>query len=97
MINIQDSGSIFYNLALWQWMEDIAYAAVSGTEDSPCLKCRHFTRSHLSLLLTCRAFPDGIPGEIIFGIIPHVDRYPGDHGISFEPVPHEFPDLDQPP
>jgi hypothetical protein len=73
------------HLALWPWMEDIAFKAISGDEDTLCLKCRHFHRSYVSTLLTCKAFPDGIPDEILFGIILHDCPYPGDNGVLFEP------------
>lgn len=32
----------------------------------------------------CRAFPDGIPHDILCGNNPHLDPYPGDSGIHFE-------------
>lgn len=46
-----------------------------------CLKCRHF-----DLNLTCKAFPDGIPEEIMTGQHDHRNPYPGDQGIRYEPV-----------
>lgn len=33
--------------------------------------------------LKCRAFPDGIPKEILFGDFLHVKPYKGDHGVQF--------------
>lgn len=33
----------------------------------------------------CRAFPDGIPYEIVAGIVTHAVPYPDDNGIQFEP------------
>lgn len=32
----------------------------------------------------CRAFPDGIPGEIWYGGVDHRNSYPGDKGIHYE-------------
>jgi hypothetical protein len=34
----------------------------------------------------CRAFPTGIPDEIISGDNDHKKSYPGDHGIKFEQI-----------
>lgn len=31
----------------------------------------------------CRAFPDGIPKEILFGDVLHTRPYAGDHGVQF--------------
>ena len=34
--------------------------------------------------MTCDAFPDGIPKEILDGTVSHMKPYPGDHGIQYE-------------
>ena len=34
----------------------------------------------------CRAFPGGIPAQIIFGCKNHRKPFPGDFGIMFEPM-----------
>ncbi len=49
-----------------------------------CISCRHYTG-----VLTCEAFPDGIPSEIVTCDFIHTEPYPGDHGIQFEPVDRE--------
>ncbi len=49
--------------------------------ESPCFPCRNYLREH-----TCKAFPDGIPREILDGANDHHQPYPGDHGIQFEPL-----------
>ena len=49
--------------------------------ESPCFPCRNYLREH-----TCKAFPDGIPREILDGEVKHTKPYPGDHGIQFEPL-----------
>ena len=45
-----------------------------------CAVCRHRRDNK-----TCRAFPSGIPKEILSGEHDHRKPYPGDHGIQFEP------------
>jgi hypothetical protein len=37
----------------------------------------------------CTAFPDGIPADIIDRGFDHRRRYPGDHGVRYEPDPDE--------
>lgn len=43
-----------------------------------CPNCIHYTGG-----LTCKAFPDGIPDEILEGM-PHTEPYAGDNGITFK-------------
>jgi hypothetical protein len=57
-----------------------------------CIDCKHFVNKDWS----CKAFPEGIPQEILVGIpykdnpgynrFEHTRPYPGDHGILFEPM-----------
>jgi hypothetical protein len=44
-----------------------------------CLTCVH--RIDLSV---CKAFPDGIPEEIVRERVVHDKPYPGDNGIQYE-------------
>lgn len=44
-----------------------------------CLTCVH--RIDLN---TCKAFPDGIPEEIVRERVVHDKPYPGDNGIRYE-------------
>jgi hypothetical protein len=43
-----------------------------------CHRCAHHRGVE-----TCRAFPDGIPYEILGGDVDHTRPYPGDNGITF--------------
>jgi len=49
--------------------------------------CKHFYRDRPGM--TCRAFPDGIPADIIDGIIEHRQPIEGDNGIVFEQIEEE--------
>lgn len=52
---------------------------------SPSEQCVTCARFHVSDL-SCDAFPDGIPEEIIAGRFDHTQPYPGDNGLLYEPV-----------
>ena len=48
-----------------------------------CNKCLHVHETGM----TCDAFPDSIPMDILAGRIAHTTPYKGDQGIQFEPWP----------
>jgi hypothetical protein len=51
-----------------------------------CAFCKHF-EPNIRDRSVCTAFPNGIPNEINYGYIHHVDPWSGDNGIRFEPLP----------
>lgn len=54
---------------------------MEAAKNDQCTGCKHF---HLDR--TCNAFPEGIPQIILSGHFDHTQRYPGDQGITFEPL-----------
>lgn len=50
-------------------------------------RCVHFRGAEgdePKQVVTCDAFPDGIPEEIAYGDNDHTEPYPGDGGIQYE-------------
>jgi hypothetical protein len=47
-----------------------------------CYRCKWFDGSDV---WTCKAYPEGIPDEIIFSGVDHRKPYKGDYGTYFEP------------
>jgi len=57
---------------------DLSFISLGGAE---CHKCKHINDDGES----CKAFPNGIPEEIIIGDTLHRVPVEGDNGITFEP------------
>ena len=53
----------------------------NSKEGSRCLYCIHINEKKL---LTCDAFPKGIPHEILSSEFNHIKPHPKDGGIQFE-------------
>lgn len=47
-----------------------------------CLDCKHYHNGDLGF--SCKAYPEGIPKEIMTGEIDHKKPYKNDNGIQFE-------------
>ena len=52
-----------------------------------CRTCTHFKRNNKEDVAACKAFPDGIPVDIIIGRKSHKQPVEGDHGLQFELAP----------
>ena len=52
-----------------------------------CMSCEHAIELNTTGKSTCKAFPMGIPHELIHGELSHKTSYPGDHGIRFKRKP----------
>lgn len=53
-------------------------------------RCKHLqdikgSEEEMNEIAFCKAFPDGIPNDIAYGDNKHIRKYPGDHGIQYEP------------
>jgi hypothetical protein len=51
-----------------------------------CVACR-WVLEPIDNVATCKAFPDGIPLNILKGKVGHIRPIDGDHGIQFAPEP----------
>lgn len=64
------------------------YLAISGKGKlnfPSCNKCKNYHRN-LSGNVSCKAFPERIPDDILSNKHDHHTPYPGDNGILFEAV-----------
>ena len=59
-----------------------------------CNNCTHLAKGPVSNEITCAAFPQRIPVEILLNRHDHRIPFPGDHGMRYDPV--EPLDLDPP-
>ncbi len=49
-----------------------------------CVDCKHLNQDRSLPAMSCAAYPDGIPQEIVNNSLFHDRPYPGDHEIRFE-------------
>lgn len=62
-----------------------------------CFYCVHLikiSREEMRKLTACKAFPEGIPEDMIRNRFIHNKSYPGDHGILFQQDPNNQFKLD---
>ena len=71
----------------------MAIDGIVGIPLAQCFWCRNWMRG--TYPLSCTAFPDGIPEDIIMGKFDHREPHEGDNGIQFEPIEEQSSD-DQP-
>ena len=53
---------------------------LSAQQLSRCSACEHRNW----MLDNCKAFPQGIPQELLRSLVEHTKPYPGDHGIQYK-------------
>lgn len=58
---------------------------MTESDEPICVRCQHFRVPPLKTKpLTCRAFPDGIPEDIVLTFTSHVNPIDGDNGFQFK-------------
>ena len=50
-----------------------------------CMECKHYNFNEHSMM-SCEAYPKGIPEEIIMNEHDHHKPFKNDNGITFEPI-----------
>lgn len=63
-----------YSDPRWWW---------EGSYIPTCFECTHF-QGRVEGEIRCKAFPSGIPRELMKQDIKHDTPYSGDHGVRFE-------------
>ena len=58
------------------------------TSNPICTYCKHYNIDD-PVNYSCKAYPDGIPKEIIHSEHDHTKPFKGDNGIQFEPIEDE--------
>jgi len=53
---------------------------IPAVKHPQCSTCKHM----VPRTLTCTAYPNGIPSEILDNKVLHTKPYPGDQGIQYE-------------
>ena len=66
--------SVPYSDSRWWW---------EGSYIPACFECKHFQGAWKGLP-RCKAFPNGIPRELMQREAKHDKPYPDDHGFRFE-------------
>ena len=69
------------------------------SESAQCFVCKNFIALDADAHGTCKAFPDGIPTELLDSMVKHTNPYPGDRGILYESrfADDEPEELNEPP
>jgi hypothetical protein len=68
-------------------VKDRSVDGTLGSNNNPKMEvvgiCHTCTYRHADLF-TCKAFPEGIPVEVLVGRFLHVDPYDGDNGVQYK-------------
>lgn len=56
-----------------------------------CLNCKHFNREPKRTKFACKAFPHGIPFEIVLSEFDHRNQHISDGGKRYEPIQKDYP------